>query len=58
VLNAVVALSATDAWAVGEANIPVAKGYLSRPLVEHWNGTQWMVVPSPNPGVRVQNVCM
>ncbi len=46
VLNAVVALSATDAWAVGEANIPPEpNGYPSRPLVEHWNGTQWALVP-------------
>lgn len=43
-LNAVVALSPSDAWAVGEASIPVAKGYPYRPLVEHWNGTQWALV--------------
>jgi hypothetical protein len=45
-LNAVVSLSATDAWAVGEASIPpMANGYPYRPLVEHWDGTQWALVP-------------
>ncbi|MEO5951668.1 MAG: hypothetical protein ABIQ44_04285, partial [Chloroflexia bacterium] len=31
-------VSATDVWAVGEAN---------GPLIEHWNGTQWSAVPVP-----------
>ena len=45
-LNGVAALSPTDAWAVG-SYIPAA--YQSRTLIQHWNGTQWSVVDSPNP---------
>lgn len=46
-LTAVAATSANDVWAVGAANQhdpnPVT-------LIEHWNGKQWSVVASPNPG--------
>jgi len=46
------ALSATgtrDVWMVGyqESNAPRSS---YRTLIEHWNGTGWSVVPSPNPG--------
>jgi len=47
-LNAVAALSAREAWAVGFQNENQLNG--ARTLTEHWNGAQWMVVPSPNPG--------
>jgi len=46
-LTSVAPLSADDAWAAGE--------YLDdadlepKTLVEHWNGTEWTVVPTPNP---------
>lgn len=47
-LSGVVALSKTDVWAVG------SRGSLSdgsrRALIEHWNGTRWRVVASPQPG--------
>jgi hypothetical protein len=46
VLNAVTAISATDAWAVGTQPQPTTHATLT--LVEHWNGTSWSVVPSPN----------
>ncbi len=39
--------SAGDAWAVGEAES--AKGLL-RPLIEHWNGRRWGLVPEPDAG--------
>ena len=41
--SGVVALSATDAWAVGtfSGQIPYA------PLVEHWNGKKWSQIPVP-----------
>ena len=39
-LNAVVALSATNAWAVGST-------------IEHWNGTAWSVVANPDPGASL-----
>jgi hypothetical protein len=41
------ALSANDIWAVGTSQ---SKTYQSsQTLIEHWNGTQWNVVTSPNP---------
>jgi len=45
VLNGVSALSPTNAWAVGDYNI--SPGPLQT-LIEHWDGTQWSIVPSPN----------
>lgn len=45
-LGGVEALASNDVWAVGQIHD------LSGPsltLVEHWDGTQWSVVPSPNP---------
>ena len=43
----VAAISASDIWAVGDY-------YASRPrvhtLIEHWNGTNWQIVSSPNVG--------
>lgn len=41
------ALSATDLWAVGHSD--KASNGLFNPLIEHWNGTSWAVVASPNP---------
>src|SRR5262249_46706909 len=45
-LRAVTALSASDAWAVGDfpGNVTV------NTLVEHWNGSVWAIVSSPNDG--------
>jgi hypothetical protein len=45
-LYGVSADSASDAWSVGYSSA----GSTSSTLVEHWNGTAWTVVPSPNPG--------
>jgi hypothetical protein len=44
--NGVVALAATDAWAVGSywAQNPVDL----HPLIGHWNGTSWTTVASPD----------
>lgn len=47
-LNAVAALSPTDAWAVGYKNDNNLND--SRTLTMHWDGTSWKTVPSPNPG--------
>jgi len=44
-LNAVAATSASDAWAVGAYNT----GTTDKTLIEHWNGTKWAQMPSPNP---------
>ncbi len=46
-LNAVVALSASDAWAVGLSRSP---GGPARTLVLHWDGRRWAIIASPNSG--------
>ncbi len=48
ILNAVAAISASDAWAVGfdnSSNLNEAKT-----LTLHFDGTSWKTIPSPNPG--------
>ena len=47
-LNAVAAASANDVWAVGY--YVNGSGGAYQTLVEHWNGTSWLVVSSPNVG--------
>lgn len=49
VFNAIQANSPTDVWAVGQS-VNVAVTDSAQTLVEHWNGTQWSIVPSPSPG--------
>lgn len=39
-------LSATDAWAVG--SYATAGNAFTATLIEHWDGTAWQVMPSPN----------
>ncbi|MGH9500594.1 MAG: hypothetical protein ACRD3L_15740 [Terriglobales bacterium] len=45
-LAGVVAISDTDVWAVG--NYQLEGQYLWNTLVEHWDGTSWSIVNSPN----------
>jgi hypothetical protein len=47
-LNAVAALSSTEAWAAGYMNDNNLND--SRTLTMHWDGTRWKTVLSPNPG--------
>ena len=47
VLGAVVALSRTNAWAVGFYQKSTTS---FRTLIVHWNGSRWSVVPSPDSG--------
>ena len=47
----VTALSACDVWAVGNYRAVSTGPLLS--LAEHWNGTAWKVVPTPNPGTSI-----
>jgi hypothetical protein len=47
-LFGVAATSVTDAWAVGDYS-GVGDPTQSQILIEHWNGTAWKQVPSPNP---------
>jgi hypothetical protein len=51
-LRAVAAVSPTDAWAVGTAT--ATSGGPERTLIEHYDGTAWTIVPSPNIGVSSQ----
>lgn len=46
-LNGVTIVAASDVWAVGRGENQVN---ITQTLVEHWNGTAWTVVASPNPG--------
>jgi hypothetical protein len=46
-LNAIVALSASDAWAVGLSR---SRGGLARTLILHWDGRRWAITDSPNAG--------
>jgi hypothetical protein len=46
-LNGVAAVSSTDAWGVGFRNNSTWAA--NRTLIEHWNGTSWSTVASPNP---------
>lgn len=48
-LNGIAAISPTDIWAVG--NYFRAKhvgGSINRSLAQHWNGTNWTIVPTAN----------
>jgi hypothetical protein len=52
-LQAVTAISPSDVWAVGgqagiRNHMPVTV-----PLIEHWNGARWSIVPSPKAAVGV-----
>jgi hypothetical protein len=46
-LNAVEALSASNAWAVGLSRSPDGP---ARTLILHWNGHRWAIAASPNAG--------
>ena len=51
-LYSVSAASTNDVWAVGSSH----NGSLpSRTLIEHWDGTQWSIVTSPNPDTAQLN---
>lgn len=50
-LNGVVAISPTDAWAVGNTVDTVSGSFLpDKPIAMHWNGTAWSVATLPNLG--------
>src|ERR1022692_3527156 len=46
-LDAITAVSANDIWAVGHSRSG-SVGNAFEPLIEHWNGTAWTLVPSPS----------
>jgi len=45
-LSAVACVSGTDCWAVGSYDI--TGGFAPQTLIEHWDGTGWSVISSPN----------
>jgi hypothetical protein len=49
VLWGVSALADDDVWAVGYSNSSNS-GVINRTLAEHWKGTAWSIVPTPNVG--------
>lgn len=46
-LESVSGVAGDDVWAVGHGDD--FSTLRSRTLIEHWDGTQWRIVPSPNP---------
>jgi hypothetical protein len=50
-LEGVTATSAGNAWAVGS----YGNGTAIQTLIEHWNGTSWKKVASPDPGGPARN---
>jgi hypothetical protein len=50
-LHGVDAVSPTNVWAVGVSSSLQSPNLDERTLIEHWNGTSWTIVPSPNPAV-------
>src|SRR5436190_12918041 len=46
-LSGVAVVSANDVWAVGSSGNQRSG---AQTLIEHWNGSSWSVVTSPNPG--------
>jgi hypothetical protein len=46
-LFGVAAISPSNVWAVGMVRPSASEGW--RPVVEHWDGTNWSVVSSPDP---------
>ncbi|HLH60644.1 MAG TPA: hypothetical protein VKV20_03095 [Ktedonobacteraceae bacterium] len=48
-LNAVAVVSASDIWAAGIYNTNRKDGTsIAQTLIEHWDGSSWQIVPSPN----------
>jgi hypothetical protein len=48
-MKCVADISPTDTWAAGNVSGPtiLGAGPTNQPVIEHWDGTQWSVFPSP-----------
>ena len=44
----IAALSASNVWVIGQQQ-PYQNSALTSPLIEHWDGARWSVVPTPDP---------
>src|SRR6476646_90508 len=51
-LFGVTCVSASDCWAVGDYS---NENLIPRTLIEHWDGTSWAIVSSPNTGTTDRN---
>jgi hypothetical protein len=49
-VTALSAVSSNDVWATGNFTIPGTQ--TSNGLILHWTGSQWSIVPNPNPGTK------
>ncbi len=47
-LLGIAALDPRNVWAVGYYVTGLSCAFQTQPLVEHWNGLQWSIVPSPH----------
>ena len=54
-LESVTCPSASQCWAVGYYGQPVGSE-VSQTLIEHWDGTTWTIVPSPNTSATQDNL--
>jgi hypothetical protein len=50
--SAVAGISPTDVWAVGRFAVEGSSEAVGRTFVQHWNGSDWQIVPSPNAGIE------
>jgi hypothetical protein len=50
-LHSVTCVSASDCWAVGSS----FSGSVTQTLIEHWDGTSWAIVTSPNTSTTLSN---
>ena len=51
-LFGVAAISDSDVWAVGTFNGSNNNSAINETITEHWNGSAWTLVPSPNVGTK------
>ena len=54
-LSTLTVVSSNDIWAVG-SHTPSNSSGAEETLIEHWNGTNWTIVSSPNPGSDSNNL--
>lgn len=55
-LLGITAISANDVWTVGWAQDPQGPSYVKRTLIEHFDGSTWNIVQSPNPLTDINSV--
>ena len=55
-LLGITAISGNDVWTVGWSQDPQGPLYVKRTLIQHFEGTTWNIVQSPNPQKDIQSV--